>query len=88
MSMFVRFGRIQAEPVRVVRPGGRDRSGLYAPAMNAAPWATGAENKFRQVARTTENPTTKLLAEGLSALAEAVRQLDHDVEAVRKLVQN
>ena len=38
---------------------------------NAAPWAATAGNKFREVARTTENPTTKLLAEGLTALTEA-----------------
>jgi hypothetical protein len=31
---------------------------------NAAPWASTAGNKFREVARTTENPTTKLFAEG------------------------
>ncbi|HEX3288696.1 MAG TPA: hypothetical protein VHT50_29505 [Mycobacterium sp.] len=35
---------------------------------NAAPWATTAGNSFREVARTTDNPTTKLLAEGLTAL--------------------
>jgi hypothetical protein len=28
------------------------------------------------VARSTDNPTTKLLAEGLTALAEAIRELD------------
>jgi hypothetical protein len=38
---------------------------------NAAPWASTAGNKFREVARSTENPTTKLLAEGLTALTEA-----------------
>jgi hypothetical protein len=43
---------------------------------NAAPWATSAANKFREVERTTENPTTKLLAEGLTHLAEAIRELD------------
>ena len=30
-----------------------------------------AGNKFREVARSTENPTTKLLSEGLTALTEA-----------------
>jgi len=45
-------------------------------ANNAAIWATGAANTFREVARTTENPTTKLLAEGLTQLAEALRALD------------
>jgi hypothetical protein len=43
---------------------------------NAAPWATTAGNKFREVVRTAENPTTKLLAEGLTALTEALRELD------------
>jgi hypothetical protein len=50
---------------------------------NAAPWATGAANKFREVARTTENDTTKLLAEGLTALAESVRALDEELAAGR-----
>lgn len=43
---------------------------------NAAMWATSAANKFREVARSTENPNTKTLAEGLTHLAEAVRELD------------
>ena len=43
---------------------------------DAAAWAVTAANKFRQVERQTENPTTKLLAEGLTALAEAIRDLD------------
>ena len=43
---------------------------------NAAQWAISAANKFRQVERTTKNPTTKLLAEGLTHLAEAIRELD------------
>jgi hypothetical protein len=43
---------------------------------NAASWVVSAGNKFREVARTTENPTTKLLAEGLAHLAEAIRALD------------
>jgi hypothetical protein len=45
---------------------------------NAAQWATSATVKFREVARTTENPTTKLLAEGLTHLAEAIRELELD----------
>ncbi|OPX12992.1 hypothetical protein B1790_02020 [Mycobacterium sp. AT1] len=45
-------------------------------ANNAAVWATGAANKFREVSRGTENPSTKLLAEGLTHLAEAIRELD------------
>jgi hypothetical protein len=51
---------------------------------NAAPWASTASNKFREVARSTENPATKLLAEGLTAVAEALRELD---DAVGKLEQ-
>jgi len=51
---------------------------------NAAAWAATAENKFREVSRSTENPTTKLLAEGLTALAEAVRELDHELNLVRR----
>jgi hypothetical protein len=42
----------------------------------SAAWAAGAVNKFRSVARSTENPTTKQLAEGLAFLAEAIRALD------------
>lgn len=51
---------------------------------NAAPWATTAGNKFRDVARTSENPTTKLLAEGLTALAEGIRELDQQVENLQR----
>jgi hypothetical protein len=40
---------------------------------NAAPWASTAGNKSRAVARTTDNPSTKLLAERLTALTEALR---------------
>ena len=47
---------------------------------NAAPWAVTAGNKFRELARSTENPTTKLLAEGLTALTEALRELDAKLE--------
>jgi hypothetical protein len=43
---------------------------------NAANWATSAGNKSRQVAREATNPSTKLLAEGLTHLAEGVRELD------------
>jgi hypothetical protein len=45
---------------------------------NAASWAVSAANKFREVARTTENPTTKQLAEGLTHLSEAVRELHQE----------
>jgi hypothetical protein len=54
---------------------------------NAAPWASTAGNKFREVARSTENPTTKLLAEGLTALAEAIRDLDDKLEKVGQQVR-
>jgi uncharacterized protein YukE len=47
-----------------------------APMSDSATWATSAANKFREVQRTTENQTTKLLAEGLIDLAEAIRDLD------------
>jgi hypothetical protein len=55
---------------------------------NAAPWAATAGNKFREVARTTENPTTKLLAEGLTALTEALRELDGKIEKVEQQVRS
>jgi hypothetical protein len=48
---------------------------------NAAPRAVTAGNKFREVARTTDNPTTKLLAEGLTGLTEALRELDDRLES-------
>ena len=51
---------------------------------NAASWAVTAGNKFREVARTTDNPTAKLLAEGLTALAEALRELDQELRNVRQ----
>jgi len=47
-------------------------------------WAGSAGNKFREVARTTDNPTTKALAEGLTHLAEAIRELDRELETVRR----
>ncbi len=49
---------------------------------NAGSWAATASNKIREVSRSTENPTTKLLAEGLTALAEAVRELDQELRNV------
>jgi hypothetical protein len=51
---------------------------------NAAPWAATAGNKFGEVTRTTENPQTKLLAEGLTALTEALRELDAKLEKVEQ----
>jgi hypothetical protein len=55
---------------------------------NAAPWAATAGNKFREVARTTDNPTTKLLAEGLTTLTEALRELDDKLEKVERQVRS
>jgi hypothetical protein len=55
---------------------------------SAAPWATTAGNKFREVASTTENPTTKLLAEGLTPLTEAIRELDDKLEKVEPHVRS
>lgn len=49
--------------------------------------ASAAANKFREVGRTTENPTpttTNLLAEGLTSLGEAVRELDAQIESLRR----
>ena len=54
---------------------------------NASSWATTAGNKFREVSKSTENPTTKLLAEGLTALAEAVRELDRELGNVGQQVR-
>lgn len=50
-------------------------------------WAGSAGNKFREVARTTDNPTTKVLAEGLTHLAEAVRELDQALGYVENRVR-
>ncbi|MDT5094372.1 MAG: hypothetical protein QOH60_3735 [Mycobacterium sp.] len=47
---------------------------------DASVWASTASNKFREVQRTSTNPTTKLLAEGLTALAAAVRELGQQVD--------
>ncbi len=55
---------------------------------NAAPGAATAGNKFREVARSTDNPTTKLLAEGLTALTEAIRELDDKLEKVERQVRS
>ena len=46
---------------------------------NSAHSAASAGNKLREVARTTENPTTKLLAEGLTHLSEAVIELRQEL---------
>lgn len=54
---------------------------------NAASWAASAGNKFREVARTTENPTTKLLAEGLTHLSEAIRELHQELASIESKVK-
>ena len=46
---------------------------------NAASWAATAGNKFRQASKASDDPALAHLAEGLTALAEAVRELDHDL---------
>lgn len=56
---------------------------LWPPMSNAAQWAASAGNKFREVQRSTRNPTTKLLAEGLTHLSEAVRELHQELGANR-----
>jgi hypothetical protein len=55
---------------------------------NAAPWAATASNKFREAARSTENPTTKLLAEGMTAVAEALHELDDNLGKLEKRVRS
>lgn len=49
---------------------------------NSASWAASAGNKFREVSRVTENPTTNLLAEGLTHLSEAVRELQQEMGSI------
>jgi hypothetical protein len=49
---------------------------------NAAHWAASAGNKFREVSRTTENPTTTLLAEGPTHLSEGVRELQQEMGSI------
>jgi uncharacterized protein YukE len=51
---------------------------------NAAHWAGTAGNKFRAVARESTNPVTTQLAEGLTALAEAIRELDRELEQAQR----
>jgi hypothetical protein len=54
---------------------------------NSATWAISAANKFREAIRSTENPTTKLLAEGLTHLSEAVRDLHQELEHLETKVK-
>ena len=80
--------------IRVAPPLWRDRTNLSVPTDTVTAYeqrsALGrtAGNKFREVARTTENPTTKLLAEGLTALTEALRELDAKLEKVDQQVRS
>jgi RES domain-containing protein len=46
---------------------------------HASHWAASASNKFRQARATTESPTMKLMADGLTHLSEAVRDLQQDL---------
>jgi hypothetical protein len=46
--------------------------------------AAGARNKFDEVPWTTEDATTKHLAEGLPELAEAVQGLGAEVERMER----
>jgi hypothetical protein len=64
------------------------RAYTVAAMSNAASWAVSAGNKFREVARTTENPTTKLLAEGLTHLSEAVRELHQELWTIETKIKN
>jgi hypothetical protein len=52
---------------------------------NAAIWAGSAGNKFRIAARDSTDPSVKLLAEGLTDLAEAIKELDQAVATVRRV---
>jgi hypothetical protein len=54
---------------------------------SSSAWAVSAGNKFREVARTTENPTTKLLAEGLTHLSEAVRELHQELGSIETKIK-
>ena len=54
---------------------------------NSATWAISAANSFRAVARDTENPVTKQLAEGLTYLSEAVTDLHQELEAAESKIK-
>lgn len=51
-------------------------------------WAATAGNKFRQAAKARPDPETKLRAEGPTALAEAVRELDQVLGNVGQQVRS
>jgi hypothetical protein len=50
-------------------------------------WAGTAANKFRQAAKASDDPATTLIAEGLTALAEAVRDLGQEQENLKQQVR-
>ena len=85
----IRAGRLGAARTDSRPPWSCQSAQIPLPLMsNAAPWASTAGNKFREVARTTENPTTKILAEGLTALTEALRELDAKLENIEQQVRS
>jgi hypothetical protein len=54
---------------------------------NAAHWAVSAANKFREAGRASDNPTTVMLAEGLTHLSEAVRELHQELASIEAKVK-
>jgi hypothetical protein len=54
---------------------------------NAASWAISSANEFREVQRSTETPTTKLLAKGRTHLSEAVRELHQELGSVQTKIK-
>lgn len=49
---------------------------------NAAEWARTAAHDFRAVAKDADDAVTKQLAEGLVYLADAIRDLDAQLETI------
>jgi hypothetical protein len=87
MRALILFFKFQL-PMKTVTAVACRRSSIRSPPItNAAPWASNAGNKFREVARTAANPKTKLLAEGLTALTEAIRELDDKLEKIDQQVR-
>jgi excisionase family DNA binding protein len=89
---FAKFGGQVRYRLTDVEAWENDQTGCQTPHLesprmsNSSQWATSAANKFGAVIRETENPTTKLLAQGLRELAEAVRDLGAELERVEKRV--
>lgn len=52
------------------------------PMGNAAEWASTAAHDFRAVAKDADDAVTKQLAEGLVYLADAIRDLDAQLETI------